>query len=333
MTQIVRPSASDLQEKAYAEHWDRVCELMQAMPEHYRLGFEPNMSRRSGLHPFHSVNNSPPQVFKLDAPPSVEACVSKEADKMKLDRKSTTWTSDRDAEAVTHNFSSRKMTLRVPDFTDALVGVVYNLVLGLLGAAHGIFMQWGILYIVGNLILIDFNDLLREDLEKIIGGDFPDIDSPGLIALVIWFLEAVVGVTLALTVQDDKEEEKSLVEWAWKIGRWATLPFFIVDGVAIILAIIYFTSDVGMKVTMWAAGTRFGTSLLVMMEVGIFAKTCGPSIIEGVKRLGKNRGGVADRLQAKAKNIGEHVDNKVKSLREQIKAKIKSVAEQIAEEW
>lgn len=186
--------------------------------------------------------------------------------------------------ATANKSSSLKMTIRLPDITTALVGVVYNLVLGLMAAAHGIFMQWGILYIVGNLILIDFNDLLREDLEKIIGGEFPDIDSPGLIVLVIWFLEAVVGVTLALTVQDDEEEETSVVEWAWKVGRYATLPFFIVDAVAIVLAIMYFTGDVGMQVTLWAAGTRVGTCLMVLMEVGIFAKTCGPTIVQGAKR-------------------------------------------------
>lgn len=135
---------------------------------------------------------------------------------------------------------------QLPDLTITLLTTVFNLITGFVFAVHAIFMQWTILYLVGQMVMIEFNDLLREDIEKLLEGEMPDLSSPGIIAIILWALETLVALALTLVVQEE-ESDKSWIDWAWKVGRWAVAPFFIIDGIAVVAVIMFFTGNMDIQ--------------------------------------------------------------------------------------
>jgi len=147
--------------------------------------------------------------------------------------------------------------LQLPDLSSTLMTTIFNLITGFVFAVHAIFMQWTILFLVGQMVMIEFNDLLREDIEKLLDGEIPDMSSPGFIAIILWLLETLVALTLTLVVPESKYD-KSWVSWSFKVGSWAVAPFFVVDGIAVIAVIVFFTSNMDIQ-REWL--TRFTYSL------------------------------------------------------------------------
>lgn len=152
---------------------------------------------------------------------------------------------------------------QLPDLGNTLLTTIFNLLTGLIFAVHAIFMQWGILFLAGQLVMIEFNDLLREDFEKLLDGETPDMSSPGFIAIVLWVLETLVALTLTLTVHEE-HNDKSWFTWTWKVGSWAVAPFFVVDGIALVSVILFFFGTMDIK-NEWLAYTR-----RVLMHIGPF---------------------------------------------------------------
>jgi len=175
--------------------------------------------------------------------------------------------------------------IKTPDVGNALLTTVLNLFCGIISAAHGIFMQWAILFLVGNIVLIDFNDLLREDLEKLLDGESPDLSSPGVLALILWALEMLVSLTMALLYQNDDKAgaDEGLITWGWKVGIWAATPFFLLDGIAVIGLALWFAGLLGGQALLWAGSTQLGRIVLLLAQIGAAGKVLGPSLIRVVK--------------------------------------------------
>jgi len=175
---------------------------------------------------------------------------------------------------------------KTPNVGNALLNIVLNLFCGIVSAAHGIFMQWAILFLVGNIVLIDFNDLLREDLEKLLDGEMPDLASPGVIALILWALETLVSLTMAVLYQnnDGKGSDEGLVAWGWQVGIWAATPFFLFDGIAVIGLALWFAGLLGGQALLWAGSTKSGKIVMLLAQIGAACKVLGPGLIRVVKR-------------------------------------------------
>lgn len=141
--------------------------------------------------------------------------------------------------------SSAKVA-QLPDLTNTLLTTAFNLITGFVFAVHAIFMQWGILFLAGQMVMIEFNDMLREDIDKLLDGETPDLSSPGIIAIILWTLETLIALTLTLVVQEQKSD-KSWVSWAWKVGSWAVTLFFVVDGIAVITVILFLTGNMDIQ--------------------------------------------------------------------------------------
>jgi hypothetical protein len=188
--------------------------------------------------------------------------------------------------AVVSNKQEPNIELKTPDVGNALLSIVFNLFCGIISAVHGIFMQWAILFLVGNIVLIDFNDLLREDLEKLLDGEMPELASPGVLALVLWALEMLVSLTMALMYQDDdnNSSDKGLIAWGWQVGIWAATPFFLLDGIAVIGLALWFAGLLGGQALLWAGSTKTGKVVLMLAQIGAAGKVLGPSLTRLVKR-------------------------------------------------
>jgi len=186
---------------------------------------------------------------------------------------------------VKNNKQEPNVEIKTPDVGNALLTTVLNLFCGIISAAHGIFMQWAILFLVGNIVLIDFNDLLREDLEKLLDGETPDLSSPGVLALILWALEMLVSLTMALLYQNDDKvgTDEGLITWGWKVGIWAATPFFLLDGIAIIGLALWFAGLLGGQALLWAGSTQLGRIVLLLAQIGAAGKILGPSLIRVVK--------------------------------------------------
>jgi len=188
--------------------------------------------------------------------------------------------------AVNNSKQELKIEIKTPDVGNALLTTVLNLFCGIISAAHGIFMQWAILFLVGNIVLIDFNDLLREDLEKLLDGETPDLSSPGVLALILWALEMLVSLTMALLYQNDDKvgTDEGLITWGWKVGIWAATPFFLLDGIAVIGLALWFGGLLGGQALLWVGSTQLGRIVLLLAQIGAAGKVLGPSLIRVVRR-------------------------------------------------
>jgi len=184
-----------------------------------------------------------------------------------------------------NNKHEPNIEIKAPDVGNALLTTVLNLFCGIVSAAHGIFMQWAILFLVGNIVLIDFNDLLREDLEKLLDGETPDLSSPGVLALILWALEMLVSLTMALLYQNDDKvgTDEGLITWGWKVGIWAATPFFLLDGIAVIGLALWFAGLLGGQALLWAGSTQLGRIVLLLAQIGAAGKVLGPSLIRVVR--------------------------------------------------
>lgn len=150
--------------------------------------------------------------------------------------------------------------------------------------------------------MVDFNDLLREDIEKWLDGEALDTASLGFIVLVVWGLEMLVAVTLAITYQG-RDADMGLLEWAWGVGRLAASPFFIVDGVAFTAIVLYLMGYLGVQTVSWFAESTFGKTVMFLTQLAALVTIAGPGAMRLWQKCSDNgRLNVKQVLEAKIKH-------------------------------